>query len=500
MAMGVDGLRGLHSPDPPTFAAGRTLAAGGGNPLHTPALRRTGPLAAYQEPKKNSVVGTILGTLALLGVIGYGGYKLRPVYDDMQKLRNTPAGGSNETPGGNSATPADASTAVKPTVAKPADSSSNEEYAEPKDSHPVATSSAPTFSGAAPVAPVSSVSALEGNPERAGASTIEAKSVEPISEKSGPKRIEPVLNPRAAQFKQQIEQAIADRNLTGKAKVQGVNNTLILAGKLHPAEHGALLKLLRNAPAEVRVVDHIEYDDAPVDAAAGGGDDSHPVPGSGRGAIHVVTDVIGASAVLHGPRGRVLNQCQTPCSFNNLFPAQYSLEVNKDGYQPVQTAMQVTANTVSDQKLLLESLAQGLFLSSEPAGAEVFINGAKQSGQTPVTLPLAPGQYNLVLRLQGYEAYSGTVQVKDNVQTRLATKLMEKSNNRVAWAQVDTNPKGAEIFVDDKATGKITPARVEVPIGMHSLTLTLDGFHPAKRTVEVSDGGTVNIHESLKPN
>jgi Protein kinase domain/PEGA domain len=505
MAMGADGLRGLHSPDPSSFAAGRTLAAGSGNPMHTPALRRTGALAAYQEPKKKSVFGTILGALALLGVIGYGGYKLRPVYDDMQKLRKTPAGGSSETPGVNSATPADATPAdatsvARPTPAKPADTSTKQESAEPKDSSPVATSSAPAFSGAATAAPISTASALEANPGRAGATTIEAKSVEPIGEKSAPKRIEPVLNPRAAQFKQQIEQAIAERNLTGKAKVQGVNNTLILAGKLHPAEHGALLKLLRDAPAEVRVVDHIEYDDAPVDAAAGGGDDSHPVPGSGRGAIHVVTDVIGASALLHGPRGRVLNQCQTPCSFNNLFPAQYSLEVKKDGYQPVQTAMQVTANTVSDQKLSLESLAKGLFLNSEPAGAEVFINGAKQSGQTPVTLPLAPGQYNLVLRLQGYEPYSGTVQVKDNVQTQLATRMTEKSNNRVAWAQVDTNPKGAEIFVDDKATGKTTPARVEVPIGMHSLTLTLDGFHPAKRTVEVSDGGTVNIHESLKPN
>jgi hypothetical protein len=213
-----------------------------------------------------------------------------------------------------------------------------------------------------------------------------------------------------------------------------------------------------------------------------------------------VTDVIGASAILHGPRGRALAQCQTPCSFNNLAPQQYSLEVKKDGYQPVETALQVKANAVSDQKLSLESLAKGLFISSEPAGADVFINGAKQSGQTPVTLPLAPGSYNLVLRLQGYEAYSGTVQVKDNIQTQLATKLTEKSNNRVAWAQVDTNPKGAEIFVDDKATGKITPARVELPIGMHSVTLTLDGFQPLKRTVQVSDGGTVNVHESLKPN
>jgi eukaryotic-like serine/threonine-protein kinase len=478
VAISGGGLRGLHNPDPSTFVPGRALAASGGNPMHTPGVRRTGPIAQYAEPKKKSVVGTILGALVLLGVIGYGGYKLRPVYDDVQKLRKTPAGGSSEVPGGNAA-PGASSTV------QPAESKASEEPAESKNTSPAAMTSAP---------------AADAIPGRAGATTIEAKSVEPIGEKPAPKKVESLLTPRAAQFKQHIEQAIAERGLSGKAKVQGVNNTLTLGGKLHPAEHGALLKLLRNAPAEVHIVDHIEYDDTPIAASSGSADDGHPIPASGNGAIHVVTDVIGASAVLHGPRGRALAQCQTPCSFNNLMPEQYSLEVKKEGYQPIETALQVKANAVSDQKLSLESLAKGLFISSEPAGADVFINGAKQSGQTPVTLPLAPGSYNLVLRLQGYEAYSGNVQVKDNVQTQVATKLNERSNNRVAWAQVETNPRGAEIFVDDKSTGKSTPARIELPIGMHSVTLTLDGFHAAKRTVEVSDGGTVNIHESLKPN
>ena len=198
--------------------------------------------------------------------------------------------------------------------------------------------------------------------------------------------------------------------------------------------------------------------------------------------------------------GHQLGKCQTPCSFNNLFPRQYSLQVDKDGYQSVQTALQVRADNVSDQKIALESLAKGLFVTSDPAGAEVFINGAKQSGQTPVTLPLAPGQYNLVLRLPGYDAYSSGVQVKDNVQTQLTTKLTERSNNRVAWAQVETNPKGAEIFVDGNAIGKSTPSRIEIPIGLHTVTLKLEGFRPLKRTVQVSDGGTTNIIESLKPN
>jgi hypothetical protein len=159
----------------------------------------------------------------------------------------------------------------------------------------------------------------------------------------------------------------------------------------------------------------------------------------------------------------------------------------------------VKRGDVQDQKIKLESLAKGIFISSKPAGADVFINGAKQSGQTPVTLPLAPGQYNLVLRLPGYEAYAGPIQIKDNIQTQLDATLNEKSTTHVAWAQISSNPKGAEILVDGTPTGQFTPARVQLPAGLHNVTLRLTGYQQAKTTVQVSEGGTVPIELSLRP-
>jgi len=334
-------------------------------------------------------------------------------------------------------------------------------------------------------------------------SPVSEKKPEPAIEKPAAKKPNDFsLNPKAAEYKGRIEEAIAERGLTGHAKVQGTGNTLTLSGKLRPTEHSALLKFLRDAPADVHVVDHIEYEDAAVPnggGAAGAPEDSHPVPSAGHGAIHVVTDVIGATAILHGPAGRILSKCQTPCSFNNLAPQQYGLDVQKDGYQPVSTALQVKAAQVQDQKIKLESLAKGLYIATEPPGADVFINGAKQSGQTPVTLPLAPGQYNLVLRLQGYGPYSGSVQVKDNIQTQLDVPLTEKSTNHVAWAQITTKPAGAEIFVDGVSTGQMSPARVQIPAGIHSITLKLNGYQQVKRTFQASEGGTIPLDESLKP-
>jgi hypothetical protein len=172
--------------------------------------------------------------------------------------------------------------------------------------------------------------------------------------------------------------------------------------------------------------------------------------------------------------------------------------VQKDGYRSVQTALELKSGESLDQKLHLESLAQGLLVTSSPPGADIFINGAKQSGQTPVTLPLGPGQYDLVLRLPGYEAYAGHVQVKDNVQTTLNAELKEKSQSRVAWAQVNTTPAGAEIFIDGASTGQFSPARVQIPSGAHMIALKLNGFQVGRRGVQVSEGGTVIVSETLK--
>ena len=459
---GNAGGQGLAGEDPTVVATARSLSARAASPGQTPVVRRTGAIApAVEPPKKKSIVGTIFAALLLVGVIAYGANKIKPVFEAARALHNAQV---KETNSSNSAGPAPEA----------------------------ASNNSPTNSGAN--------GASQGSTEPAKGpadAASEPNPVDPSSGKTAPKRAETYLTPKAAEYKGRIEEAISEKGFAGRAKVQGTGNTLTLAGKLRPSEHGELLKFLRNAPPSVHVIDHIEYDDTAVTPIGGADEGAHPVPAAGRGAIHVVTDVIGATAVLHGPAEHVLSKCETPCSFNNLKAQRYSLEVQKEGYQPVQTALQIKEGEAQDQKIKLESLAKGIFISTQPAGADVFINGAKQSGQTPVTLPLAPGQYNLVLRLSGYEPYSGNIQVKD-IQTQLNVALTERSATRVAWAQVNSNPKGAEIIVDGNSTGQFTPSRVQIPSGLHTITLKLPGYQVAKRTVQASEGGTVTIDQTLQ--
>ncbi len=149
------------------------------------------------------------------------------------------------------------------------------------------------------------------------------------------------------------------------------------------------------------------------------------------------------------------------------------------------------------QPIQSQPIAQGLLVTSEPPGADVFLNGDKQPSQTPLSLPLKPGKYNIVLRLPGYEAYSGSVQVRDDGQAKVEATLHPK-NGHVAWAQVESTPAGAEIWVDGIATGQRTPARVEISSGIHNIALKLDGYKASHNAIQASDGGTVSVFPNLQ--
>jgi serine/threonine protein kinase len=458
LPLGSPAYRGTLSPGSSSeaqfLATSRSLASRTANPSQTPAVRRTGVIAVEPERKKSNTVGTVLAAIFLLAVIAFGAQKIRPVF---QAARNLNGGNSSETERAPNA------------AAKQSENLENPgESASPiaLDSSPQPSSTQPATGNSTSLAPASRSAAVNS------------------------------LSAVAADYKRQLQQVASEKHLGNRLSIKGSGMTLNLSGKLRPAEHSALLKFLRGAPSGVQVVDDIQYDDAVESPLANEDPSSHPTAVKGRSGVHIITNVIGATAYLGTDDASSARQCETPCGFSDLPPGNYNLQVLKSGFQPIRTVLQLDAGKSVDQRLQLEPLTQGLFVSSEPAGADVFINGDKQSGQTPVTLPLAAGKYNLVLRLPGYDAFSSQVVVGDTSQTKIAADLHHKGN-RVAWAQVDSIPAGADIWLDNEPTGSRTPARIEIPSGIHNITLKLEGYRWSRHGVQASDGGTVKVSENL---
>jgi len=476
------GLPHPSSDDPNVSPTLRSLQNRASSPSQTPAMRRTGPVVPVEEPRKSSPVLTAILALILVGVIVYGLRKLQPEFRAARELNHRHT---------ENTAPAPVAPAPKPVLPEvpPPVSTAPANTEEPSKSAPELGVTQPESSEPA------KLDAMPG-PTKAAEKKPEPAPPKPAAPET--KKTEPTVTPAALAYKTQIEEALAERGMNGRVKVEATSNTLPLAGKLRPAEHSPLLRFMRNAPGNVRVVDEIAYDDTPLPPAQNSDNSGHSVPTAGNAAVHVLTNVLGANATVYGPSGRAAGSCLTPCGFNDLAPGRYSLQVQKEGYLQVQTAVELKMGDSQDAKIQLESLQKGVYVNSHPAGADVFINGDKQSGQTPVTLPLAAGSYNLVLRLEGYEPYVGQVQVKDNVQTTLDLELKQRSANHVAWAQVNSTPQGAEIVVDGNSTGQFTPARVQIPSGTHTIAMKLKGYEVARRGIEASEGGTVSVNAKLQ--
>jgi eukaryotic-like serine/threonine-protein kinase len=508
LSLGINGrqIGGPHETQ--ITATAQALSSRASAPGQTPIVRRTAaiaPVAAAE--KKNNLFVTALITVILAGGIAWGALKLQPVFQAAKEFH-------------------EASSAPDPVAKRPSAPPARAvpdaaDVKAPAPNTPTSTTPAPvpsantnsqTTPGASPPNDTVTHSTEKLTSQIARASAEKPASEKLVSEKTAVPNVgaeasarkaadalaPPAsgLSPKAEQYKARIDATLAARGLSNRATVQGVGDTLTLSGKLHPREYAWLLNFLRNAPPGVHLIDHLE--DGGIAAGSGAAAAArNAASGATVGKISVVANVR-AMASLVAPDGKV-QQCQTPCAFSNLPGASYSLEVKKDGYQTVQTALQLNEGQTLEQKISLESLQLGIQIVTDPPGAEVFINGDKQSGQTPVVLPLAAGTYNLVLLLPGYGRYAGSVQVKDNVQTQFSTQLHAKDSSRIAWLDISSSPPGAEIVVDGTTTTQSAPARMQLSPGIHRITLKLKGFMPARRSVDVSEGSTVSVAADLKP-
>jgi len=408
----VEALRNYRelgpSPEATIVTRSQASAAASGTARMTPASLWSLTTQAAPGPEAQKKRSSIWLALLLLAITAGAGYRVWPYMQDVWRGTRT--------------TPARFASAAGQTQPSPGPARSNPETPGQRQSAPSATSAlqaAPPDSNATREKPAEAQPSEMKRTPAPVAKTAESTKVE-AQPSSKPAAVNP---PTAAteKLKSRLEQRLAQVGLNGKVHIRGTGDTFTLTGRLTPREHRQLLHLLRNTPSWIHLVDDIEYASAGPSDAAGG--DKRPQTTPGRGEVEVITDIMGASAILHGPQGRVVSNCTTPCRFEELWPGRYGLEVTQTGYRPVLRILQVRAGSIVAERIALEPMISGLYVTSRPSKAHVFINGELQPEPTPATIRLGPGAYNIVVRKPGFEPYSGQVQLKGDELTQLDVEL-----------------------------------------------------------------------------
>lgn len=123
-------------------------------------------------------------------------------------------------------------------------------------------------------------------------------------------------------------------------------------------------------------------------------------------------------------------------------------------------------------------------VTSEPAGAQVMVNG-EAHGATPLTTQLLAGNHPIELRLEGFKPWTTDVQVRANEPLALGPIKLGLPDGRLV---LRSEPNGAAVTVAGVYRGQ-TPLTLELrPDIAQSLVLTRPGYESASRTLTLAAG------------
>lgn len=117
----------------------------------------------------------------------------------------------------------------------------------------------------------------------------------------------------------------------------------------------------------------------------------------------------------------------TPYIIRDLLVGDYDLELRKEGFGTSNQRVTVKEGRVVEVNLSLSS-SGSLVFSSEPSGADIYLNGVYQ-GQTPYTANDLPADnYSYELRKTGYKPFMNTALVESGVVSQIYKTLTPNSS------------------------------------------------------------------------
>jgi TonB family protein len=138
----------------------------------------------------------------------------------------------------------------------------------------------------------------------------------------------------------------------------------------------------------------------------------------------------------------------------------------------------------------------GIEVATEPAGADVRIDGATM-GRTPLSLSrLSAGPHTVAVSLPGFSAAELRLVLPPGpipVPLQFTLQPMETS------LQVASDPPGARVSVDGKGVGTTPLGSLAVSPGLRTIEISSKGFRPWTQTVEARAGDTIPLLARLEP-
>ncbi len=215
--------------------------------------------------------------------------------------------------------------------------------------------------------------------------------------------------------------------------------------------------------------------------------------------------------------GRTDPSWVTPFTLPGLAPGQHSIIVSKAGFSSDSRSVDVTSGNRASVQIRLSQQMASLAVSSTPAGANVFVDGKNTSKVTPAQISVDKGQHVIIVRKAGFIDESTTVQSAlgetatfsptlralgnvDDIKTvgKMKKLFGGKETQGMGTVSVKTQPKGAQVAVNEHMLEKESPVDFALDPGNYVVDITLTGYAPIHKVITVDKGGKAVIDEVLQ--
>ena len=130
---------------------------------------------------------------------------------------------------------------------------------------------------------------------------------------------------------------------------------------------------------------------------------------------------------------------------------------------------------------------------TKPPGLEVSIDG-KSIGLSPARDTVVAGKHSISVTPSGGGApFERTVTVESGKTGIVSVTFSVGTEAATGIVNVKTIPSGATVSADGNQIESQTPTSFRLTAGQHTLVISLFGFRPVRRVIEVKADGNVEV-------
>ena len=183
-----------------------------------------------------------------------------------------------------------------------------------------------------------------------------------------------------------------------------------------------------------------------------------------------------------------------PIEPQQLVSGEHSLRIIKPRYKPYETKVVVADDKTTALSPQLEPNFAKVILRAATADTEIWLNDAFVSKGTYIT-ELEVGSHSVEGRKAGH---SSRPKIFDIESSETQTIDIPAAVPMYGLLDVSSTPMPANIIVDGKDTGKLTPDTVQnLLVGEHTLTVTKAGYRPYTQTVNILENQITEVSVRL---